>query len=60
MIKGTCQKVETLGDGSIKLSVYVNKEDSAQAFPLAFQEVSVNNGASDIPQDAIIAQLKEE
>ena len=55
MVKGICQKVETLSDGSVKLSVYVQKEDIQSAFPLAYQEVSVKEfEATDINKDSVI------
>ena len=55
MVKGICQKVETLSDGSVKLSVYVQKEDIQSAFPLAYQEVSVKEfEATDINKDSAI------
>lgn len=41
MVKGQVLKVETLQDGSIKLSIYVNKEDIHLAFPLTFHTVTV-------------------
>lgn len=40
-MKGTVQKFETLQDGSVKLSIYVNKELINEAVTLAYQEVDV-------------------
>lgn len=34
MVKGLAQKIESLSDGSIKLSVYVNKELIQNTLPL--------------------------
>ena len=42
MVRGSVQKCETLQDGSIKLSIYVNKEDIQLAFPLAYKEVNIS------------------
>lgn len=55
MIKGICQKAETLNDGSVKLSIYFNKEDIQFVFPLAYKEVSVKEfEATDVNKDTAI------
>lgn len=55
MVKGICQKAETLSDGSIKLSIYINKEDMQSAFPLAYKEVTVKEfEAGDTNKDTAI------
>lgn len=42
MIKGTCGKIETLSDGSLKLSIYGKREDLAIAGELDNQEVLID------------------
>lgn len=54
-MKGICQKVETLNDGSVKLSIYFNKEDIQSVFPLAYKEVSIKEfEATDVNKDAAL------
>ena len=40
-MKGTCQKFETLSDGSIKLSIYFPREFKRQVIELSDEEVEV-------------------
>ena len=42
MVKGLCSKVESISDGTIKLSIYVQKEDLHLAFPLVYKEVNIS------------------
>jgi len=55
IVKGLCAKCETLSDGSIKLSIYVNKEDISLAFPLAYKEVYLSLEESQNKADILTA-----
>ena len=52
MVKGTVQKIETLQDGSVKLSVYVNKELIHEAVQLSFQSVNIGLDHGTVPIEA--------
>lgn len=65
MVKGVVGKCETLTDGSVKLSVYVNREDMAMAFPLAYESVFIDlakgtreEEPEDSPLDMVIEAIK--
>ena len=49
MIKGQCQKIESLSDGSLKLSIYVDRRYFSDCVPLLYQNVTVS-----LPDEAII------
>lgn len=54
-MKAFVNKVETLSDQSVKLSLYVTKEFAQSAFPLAYKEVTVKEfETTDINKDTAI------
>lgn len=60
MVKGKVKKIETLEDGSVKLSVSVKQEEIYQAIPLNQQEVVINLGAVKQKDFSVVIQLLEE
>ncbi len=54
-MKAFVNKVETLSDQSVKLSLYVTKEFAQSAFSLAYKEVSVKEfEVTDVSKDTAI------
>lgn len=54
-MKAFVNKVETLSDQSVKLSLYVSKELAQSAFPLAYKEVTIKEyEATDVNKDAAL------
>lgn len=53
-MKAFVNKVETLSDQSIKLSLYVTKEFAQSAFSFAYQEVSVKEFEATVNKDTAI------
>ena len=55
MIKGQCQKIESLSDGSLKLSIYVDRRYFSDCVPLLYQNVTVS-----LPDEGIIEDTRQE
>lgn len=60
MVTGVCQKLETLSDGSVKLSIYINREQLKEAVGLSNETVmlTVAKDEQRASRDEVISAVK--
>lgn len=60
MVTGNCQKLETLSDGSLKLSIYINKEQIQDAVGLVYKDLGLSPiSEGQIERDEVMETIKK-